>query len=279
MNEKKPAKGIKLLKIFFQYSKLSTKVNLQYKLDSTLSMFAIFFREITNVVIMYLILSRFVKVRGWDMNEMFFLYSFLFLSYSLFVLLFSGIRDFDAIVYSGDFDRVLIRPLGLMFQVIAGKIDYPATIGHGLVGTILLVKTINSVGIHWDTQKIIYYILALIGGAAIQASIFTFTSCFCFFAVKVVNIRNMIFFNTRRIAGYPITFYNFIIQKLLIFIVPFAFVNYFPAQYFLRKSDLINFGSGYLYLTPVVGAVMFLGVCAFWKFGIRHYSSTGTSAN
>ena len=54
---------------------------------------------------------------------------------------------------------------------------------------------------------------------------------------------------------------------MLIFVVPFAFVSYFPAQFFLRKPDLSMFWGGFLYLTPVVGIVMFafgIYVLAFW---------------
>ncbi|MHB8065869.1 MAG: ABC-2 family transporter protein, partial [Ruminiclostridium sp.] len=115
------------------------------------------------------------------------------------------------------------------------------------------------------------------GGAIIQASLFMVSSCFSFWAIKTTNLRNLIFFNSRRFAGYPISFYPGFIQKMLIFVVPFAFVSYFPAQFFLRKSDLEMFWNGYLYLTPLVGIVMFVLVYIFWKSGLKRYSSSGNS--
>ena len=209
------------------------------------------------------------------MNEKFFLYSFLFLSYSIFIFLFTGIRDFDNMVYSGDLDRFLIRPRGLMFQVIAARVDYCATLGHGAVGVILFLNTYNAVGINWNIRAITYYISALIGGAIIQAALFMISSCMSFWTIRTTNLRNLIFFNSRRFAGYPISFYPSIIQKMLIYIIPFAFVSYFPAQYFLKKPDISLFWNGFLYLTPVVGLIMFLIVYCFWRFGLKHYSSAG----
>jgi ABC-2 type transport system permease protein len=266
-----------LAKLFFKFSFLSLKSIQEYKLDRILGMFAIFLREMVSVVVIYLILIRFVRIKGWEINEMFFLYSFLFLSYSIFAFFFTGIRDFDEMVYTGELDRYMLRPLGVMFQVVSSKVDYCATVGHALVGIILFMRTANSVGIEWDAQNITYYVLALIGGALIQASIFMVSSCFSFWTVKTVNLRNMIFFNSRRFAGYPISFYPGIIQKLLIFAVPFAFVSYFPAQYFLRKPDLNAFWNGYLYLTPIVGLILFFLVYSLWKFGLKHYKSSGNS--
>lgn len=110
-----------------------------------------------------------------------------------------------------------------------------------------------------------------------QASIFLFASCFSFWTVKTDNLRNMIFFNARRFSGYPISFYPGIIQKLLMFVIPFAFVNYFPAQFYLNKAEINSFWNGFLYLSPAVGAIMFVLVYMFWRQGVRHYSSTGTS--
>ena len=265
------------IKLFFKFSSLNLKLIQEYKLDRTLTTLAIFCREISAVIVMYLILTRFAPIKGWQMNEIFFLYSFLFMSYCIFVFFFTGIRDFDDMVYTGEFDRFLLRPRGILFQVISSKIDYCAAVGHGIAGIILFFKTANTVGISWNAQNIFYFVTALLGGAIIQASIFMVSSCFSFWTVKTVNIRNMIFFNSRRFAGYPITFYPGIIQKLLMFIVPFAFVSYFPAQNFLRKPDLVQFWSGYLYLTPLVGIVLFLLVYALWRFGVKHYSSTGNS--
>ncbi|QMV40979.1 ABC transporter permease [Cohnella cholangitidis] len=266
-----------LLVLFFKYSNMNLKLTLEYKLNRSLITLAIFCREMVGVVVMWLILLRFLHIRGWELHEMLFLYSFLFLSYSLFVFLFAGIRDFDNMVHSGEFDRLLTRPLGLMFQIVAARIDFSATLGHGIVGVLLFSNTAFSVGIDWTWGNVAYFALVLLGGTLIQAAIFLLSACFSFWAVKTESLRNLIFFNTRRIAGYPLSFYPVFIQKLLVFVIPLSFVNYFPAQYFLRKDDA-SLWSGYLYLTPVVGALLFGFVFLLWKRGVRHYSSTGHSA-
>ncbi|UJF36378.1 ABC transporter permease [Paenibacillus hexagrammi] len=106
---------------------------------------------------------------------------------------------------------------------------------------------------------------------------FTLSASFSFWSVKTENLRNLIFFNGRRIAGYPISFYPGLIQKLLIFFIPFSFVNYFPAQFFLHKEEAQPFWSGYMYMTPIVGAGMFVLVYIIWSYGVKRYTSTGNS--
>jgi ABC-2 type transport system permease protein len=266
-----------LISLFFKYSAMSLRQTLEYKFERSLITLAIFCREMVAVVVMLLILLRFLHIRGWELEELMFLYSFLFLSYSLFVFLFAGIRDFDTMVHSGDFDRLLTRPLGLMYQIVAARVDYPATLGHGIVGVILFMNTAFAVGIEWTPANIAYYVLALIGGTVIQASIFLLSACFSFWAVRTESLRNLIFFNSRRISGYPLSFYPVFIQKLLIFAVPLSFVNFFPAQFFLKKDDMAAYWEGFLYLTPAVAVLLFFIVYQLWKLGVRNYTSTGNS--
>ena len=61
----------------------------------------------------------------------------------------------------------------------------------------------------------------------------------------------------------------------MIYVVPFAFVNYFPAQYLLRKADMVQYTEIFMYLTPVVGVVMYLLAYGFWRFSVKYYKSSG----
>ena len=178
-----------LTKLFFVHTKLIAKTTLEYKFRRSLISVAIFCREMISIVTMYLIMIRFVSIKGWDMNEMLFLYSFLFISYSLFVFVFAGIRDFDAMVQSGELDRFLLRPLGLIYQVIASRADFSATLGHGAVGVILLIKTAGSVGIEWNLRNTLAYIAVIIGGRVIQATVFIVSCCFSYWTVNTTNLR------------------------------------------------------------------------------------------
>lgn len=79
----------------------------------------------------------------------------------------------------------------------------------------------------------------------------------------------------RKFAGYPISIFNKLIQSVMIYVVPFAFVNYFPAQYLLRKDDMANYPQIYIYIAPLVGVVVYLAAYVFWRISVRHYKSTG----
>lgn len=265
------------MKLMWKYFQMTLKTNFQYKFDRLMTTFAVLIREAANVVVVLLMLYQVKEVRGWNLYELLFLYSFLFLSYSIFVFFFTGIRDFEEVIYSGQLDRFMVRPVGVMFQVIASKVDYTAAVGHGLIGIVLFVNTANKLDIAWNAANILYLLMCILGGAIIQAAVFMVTACFSFWTIKTTSIRNMLFFNSRRFAAYPITFYPKVIQVILKFVIPFAFVNFYPTQFFLQKDTLNGAEQAFLYLNPVVATVLFLIVYRIWRIGLKQYGSTGNA--
>lgn len=263
------------IKIAAQSLRMSIHTRMQYRVDSLVATLAVFVREATNIIVIYLALMKFDKINGWNVNEMLFLFSLLFLTYAFVVSLFADLRDFSCMIREGRFDRLMLRPRGLLFQLILNNADIIASIGHGTLGICLFLISANKVGITWDIPTILYYISAIIGGVLIQGGMFIFFSALSFYFVETNSIREIFYWNMRKFAGYPISIYNKLIQNLMMYVVPFAFVNYFPAQYLLRKEDMANYNEMYMYIAPLVGVVIYLAAYGFWRISVKRYKSTG----
>ena len=263
------------IKVMLQYYKMEHKHNMQFPVASVINILAVLLRESTSIWVIYLTLSRFGHINDWNMDEMFFLFSLLFLTYSGVVMLFADMRDFSQFVRDGKFDRIMVRPQGLMIQLISSHADGTAALGHGCLGIILFVISANKVGIIWNVKNILYYIFTILGGILIQGAVFIFFSALCFYLIEVRNIKDILYWNTRKFAGYPISIFNKGIQFVMIYLVPFAFVNYFPAQYLLRKEDMAAYPQIYMYIAPFVGIVLYGAAYLFWRYSVRYYVSTG----
>lgn len=263
------------LRIAMQSLKMSIHSKMQYRVDSLVATLAVFVRESANIVVIYLTLMKFDSINNWNIDEMLFLFSILFLTYAFVVALFADLRDFSCMIREGRFDRLIVRPRGLLFQLILNNADVIAVAGHGTLGVILFVISAGKVGIHWDLVTILYYIGAIIGGVLIQGGIFIIFSALSFYFVETGSIREIFYWNMRKFAGYPISIYNKLIQTIMIYVIPFAFVNYFPAQYLLRKEDMALYNEVYMYMAPLVGVVLYLIAYVFWRISLKRYTSTG----
>lgn len=257
------------------YTETIMKSWFQYKVDAVLRSLAVFLREATGIIVIYFTLLKFDTLNGWNIHELLFLFSLLFLTYGILIIFFTGLRDFGGTVRNGGFDRFILRPRGLLFQLIFSNADWFAAIGHGGLGIVLFVISAGNVGITWSAGTVIYYIAAVIGGVLIQGAIFLFLATLNIYLLETNSLKELFYWNMRKFAGYPISIFHKAIQFCMIYVVPFAFVNYFPAQYLLRKEDIAGYPSVYMYLTPAVGVVLYLAAYGFWRYSLRFYKSSG----
>lgn len=264
-----------LIQLFGAYAKSGIRSYFAYRLDAIMRTIAVFLRESAGVVAIYLALLKFDTINGWNIDELIFLFSLIFITYALFIMFFKSFRDFSIWVKRGEFDRVLLRPRGLLTQLILCGGDWLATFGHGALGISLFLLSAGRVGIRWNLGLILYYLASIIGGVLIQGALFLIFSTVSFYVVESSSLQNLIFWNMRSFAVYAISIYPRIIQTILIYVVPLSFVNYFPAQFFLRKADMADYPTFFLYLSPFVGVVLFGLACLFWKFSLKFYQSTG----
>lgn len=257
------------------YTRTVMKSWFQYSVDAVLRSLAVFIREAVGIVVIYFSMLKFDTLKGWDIHELMFLFSLLFLTYGILIIFFTGLRDFGKTVRNGGFDRIILRPRGLFFQLVFSDADWFAAIGHGGLGIVLFVISAGNVGIIWNLGTVCYYIAAVIGGVLIQGAIFVFLAALNIYLLETGSLKELMYWNMRKFAGYPISIFHKAIQFCMVYVVPFAFVNYFPAQYLLRKEDMAGFPAVYMYLTPAVGAVLYLAAYGFWRYSIRFYKSSG----
>jgi ABC-2 type transport system permease protein len=66
------------------------------------------------------------------------------------------------------------------------------------------------------------------------------------------------------------------VRLLLAFVFPFAFMNYFPAAYFLHKTDLgLALPPAVGLLTPLIGIAFAAAAYGFWRIGLNRYQGVG----
>ena len=257
------------------YTRTIMKSWFQYKVDAILRSLTVFLREATGIFVIYFTLLKFDTLNGWDIQELLFLFSLLFLTYGILIVFFTGLRDFGKTVRNGGFDRFILRPRGLLFQIIFSNADWFAAIGHGGLGIVLFVISAGNVGIVWNLRTVIYYIAAVIGGVLIQGAIFLLLASLNIYLLETKSLKDLLYWNMRKFAGYPVSIFHKAIQFCMIYVVPFAFINYFPAQYLLRKEYMAGYPAVYMYLTPVIGVCLYLAAYGFWRYSIRFYKSSG----
>ncbi|WP_054943542.1 ABC transporter permease [Paenibacillus ihuae] len=257
--------------LYFRFLKMTMMSRMQYKLDTFLLSLAVLIRECVTIISLYLILQKFSEIGGWDIGELLFLYSFVFLTYSICILVFTGVRDFEGIVHQGEFDGYLTKPVAPFFQVIARKSDVMATLGHGTLGLLLFFYSYSRLQLSLSLENVLAIVLVLIGGTLIQGALLLFSAVMTFWTTKSGQIQELLFYQMRGFIAYPLSIYPKLIKWILTFCIPLAFVNYYPSRFFIAERHHWI----WIFLTLFVGIAVFIGSLLFWKTGLKHYESTG----
>lgn len=79
-----------------------------------------------------------------------------------------------------------------------------------------------------------------------------------------------LFFRLKEFVAYPVSVYGVFVQSLLIFGVPLAFINYYPAAYLLAKDITILPVWG-PWIALAAGPVCFWFGYLFWMLGADRY--------
>ena len=229
----------------------------------------------TAIAALYVTLRQFPSMNGWDFREMAFLYGLWMLGHEIHNAFFFTVVSVPEYVREGRFDRFLVRPQDTLFQTLT----VPQQIWpDGLVLAIcFFVFAVRFSGVHVDWAFAIFVPLVVIGGALIDLGISLAVATASFWFIRIDTLRWVVMSLEQEFTRYPISIYTRSVRFILAFVFPFAFMNYFPATYFLHKAETgLSLAPQVGLLTPLIGLAWVSAAYAFWRVGLNHYQGTGS---
>ncbi len=256
-----------LLAYFGQYA----KVRVSYRADFLIGLATSLAATVFALGFVLVLFSKIPRLADWRFEEVLFLYGFSLIPFGLFNVLSMNLYEFgSAYIIEGKFDRVLLRPVGSLFQVLfeAFRIE---SFHEVLIGGVVVGWASRRLGIHWTPGDAALLLGFGLCGAVIYVAVFLMLTTVSFWFEDRIGIHppawNLIAF-----GRYPLSIYSGFIQFFLSWVVPFGFATFYPSVRLLHRPDF----RGYAPLVPLVAAVA-LGLAVFaWSQGVRRYASTGS---
>ncbi len=259
------------LELFFAYFVQYFKVRVSYRADFLIGLFTSFAATLFSFGFVLVLFRNVPRLAGWSFPEIIFLYGFSMIPFGLFNVLSLNIYEFGGIyIMEGKFDRVLLRPVGSLFQVLfeAFRIE---SFQEVITGLVVVTWASHRLQVQWDALTVMLLVFFALCGAVIYVSFFSLLSTVSFWFEDRIGIHPPVW-NLIAFGRYPLTIYSGYIQFFLSWIIPFGFASFYPSVRLLHRAELRSYAP----LVPVVAAAT-LGVMLFaWSRGVRHYSSTGS---
>jgi ABC-2 type transport system permease protein len=264
-----------MLAAYLQYWRVNFLTMLEYRANFFMwFVFTIVYHGVA-LGALYVTMRQFPSMNGWDFRQMFFLYALWMTAHELHSALFFTVVIVPDYIREGRFDRFLVRPLDTLFQVLTVP---QQIVPDGLVlGIATLAFATAVAGVRIDWLFVVFVPLVVMGGALIDLGISLIVATIAFWFIRVDTLRWVVMSLEQDFTRYPISIYTRGVRLVLTFVLPFAFMNYFPATFFLQKAETgLHLSPVVGLMTPAIGLAWLAVSYAFWRLGLRHYQGTGS---
>ena len=259
-----------MAKLYLESFKLNVKSQLEYKSSFIMNSISQFFVFFTYYFIIIALFSKFSNIKGFTVYEVLLCFSIIQFGFAFNETFFRGIDKFEDRIIDGSLDRFLVRPQGILFQVLCSEVDF-IKVFRILQSLIVLVIALLNLDITWNISKVVVLILMMISSVLIFFGLFVLTASYCFITIQGLEVKNLLTDGGKNLAQYPISIYRKGVVFVFTFLIPYGFINYYPLLYFIDKSQNI------LYMFSPLLVLLFLIPCLLsFKIGLKHYSSAGS---
>lgn len=258
-------------RLFALYFSQYAKARLEYRADFFASVLASFLGTAASFGFLLIVFSRVPAVRGWKFEEMVFLYGFSLVPLGLFNVLSWNLYLFaDRYLIEGRFDRVLLRPVSSVFQVLFESFRLES-LQETVTGLVAVIWASRRLGLHFAPWDVLLFVVWALCGAAIYLSIFIGLTATSFWIEDRIGISPPVF-NLMQFGRYPLTIYDAWVRFALSFVIPFAFASFYPTVHFLDREEFRT----YFWAVPAVAALTLSLALTLWRNGVARYHSTGS---
>lgn len=266
---------VESLDVYRRLVAAQVRSQLQYRMSFALDVSGAFLISFLDFLAVLVIFHNIPQLAGWSVHQVAFLYAASSISFALTDLTIGHLDDFPQRIRTGTFDVVLLRPRGTLFQVIASDFAL-RRLGKLAQALIVLAYALSGLHIAWSPGRVGMLALMIPTGAIVFGAVWVTGTCLSFWTTEGGEFTNAFTYGGNFLTQYPINIYSDWMRRFLAYLIPMAFVCYFPALYVLDKPDPLGLPSFLQFVSPVVALLAALAAGAIWRFAVRHYRSTGS---
>lgn len=260
--------------LYLRLVRARLRAQLQYPTSFVLDVVGTFLISFTDFAAILIIFANVPQLGTWSVSEVALLYGMSCLAFALTDLVVGHLDLFPQTLRDGTFDLVLVRPRPALFMVLTADFQI-RRLGRISQAALVLGFALATLRIEWTVERALVLAVAIATGALIFIAIWVAVICVAFWTVEGREAANAFTYGGVTLAQYPIEIYDRWVRRFFAYVVPTAFVAYFPALFILGKTDPLGFPGWFSFASPVVAVVATLAAVGVWGRAVGHYRSAG----
>lgn len=269
------AEAVQTLAIYRRLVGARIRSQLQYRLSFWLNLVGTALITFLDFAAILILFHQVDALGDWSVAEVGVLYGISCVAFALADLIFGHLDQLPQMIRMGEFDQVLVRPLGSLLQVIAADFAL-RRLGKLTQGLVVLALALAYADVPWTPGRAAMLVVAILAACAIFAGIWVALSTIVFWLIDSHEAVNAFTYGGNFLAQYPVNIFGPWLRRLVIYLIPLAFTAYFPALYVLDKEDPLGLPRAFQFASPAVAVATGLAGWALWRVAVRRYRSVGS---
>lgn len=246
------------------------KVLLEYRASFVIGAASVAAIQAAGLGAVWSVLRQVPDLNGWKLDEVLLIYGLVVLSESITHMFADNLWTLGwSYVRTGDFDRLLVRPVDPLFHLLADRFCHDG-LGNFAIGLALVARSVAALDLHLGPAAAAYLAVSVASGGAIFVALNLLTATTAFWFLESIPLTRSVY-SLHDFAKYPLSIFHGSIRVLLTWAIPYGFCSYYPASFLLGRDV-----GALAWLGPVVAAALMAAALAFWRLGLRHYQGTGS---
>ncbi len=215
------------------------------------------------------------SLAGFPLRQAFLMATLATLGFAVADLVAGNVDQLRFHVRTGRLDALLVRPLGLLSQLIV--LDFaPRRVGRVAQGLAAYGVGLWYAQVSWTPGRTVLAAVAPLCAAVFFSALLVAGGTVAFWWIDSAEFANSFTNGGSEFSRYPMTVYSGLLRRLFGYALGFAFVVYHPALVLIGRRDPLGTPSWLGWCTPLVAVAAALAAAAVWRAGVRHYRSTGS---
>jgi len=258
--------------------KLSFRSFTYFWLDYLAGLLGYALAELSSMALILAAVLAFHAIDGWTLRPLLVLLGLSTLVRGIRATFTPSILTVPELIQSGSFDALLIRPVHPLVQALNQPGSY--TVGPAsLVAAPAAVLAFQFAGIAWSLRSLALILTTVVGGVLMLLAVdiaVASQSLWTGQAVEPGQMQWTLLYIQGAYSQYPLAVFPKLVRWALTYLLPFAFISFFPARVLGPHIPGYPAPLWYAWLTLPIGVAMVSVAAWIWNRGMHYYRGTGS---
>ncbi|WP_371483381.1 ABC transporter permease [Kitasatospora sp. NBC_00315] len=213
----------------------------------------------------------------WSLSDILLMVGLRLAGHALYAVVFANLPRLPLIIVQGRLDRMMMRPVPVLIQVICDEVNVNA-LGDLAIAALFWCFAVPGMQVHWDAGRVLFCGAAAISGMLIEAALQITVSALCIRSIGFESVYYWVDSTVMTFAGYPLGLFHTLGSWMFTFVMPIGFIAYFPAAHLTGKESVALFAPWMAVLAPLSGPLAISAALLLWRRSLRSYEGGGSTA-